>query len=798
MSDPAGAPPRALPKQLLRELHGFLSLEAPFLIRDLPQVHAEADLERALLARIEERFRTGEEFAHQRLFPLVNHQRAVNWAREALEIQVRGFFERRRIRASITPEERRLMLRTMILTRELDSFLKRAFDRKEIAWEDYPSPQKGFRSTGQEAIVGAALRLRRPPEHGEGEAYSGDYIGPMIRDLGALLMFMPDPLHPILVQYGKKGTPVDGRDIHTGDFSKGVLPPAAPLAIATQTLVGMAYAFKAREQDRVCVSFIGDGGSSLGEWHEAINLAGVQRLAMVFIVENNQWALGTHVSEQTAARRFALRAAGYGMPGITLFGNDPDEVAAGVAWAAERARRGLGPSLVELVTYRRPGHAHHDDDRFHGSAEAKIPGYEFPEELKAWEKADPLELYARRLEELEIVSAAERAELEKAAEVAVLEAGEKAARAPWPEPSDYLHREFAPRVLPVPKPRAEPTIGPKTKKMSYDEAIRQALVEMMAEDPNVYVLGEDVGGRYGGAFGVTRGLAKQFGPMRCLNTPLAESAIVGCGVGSALMRMRPVVEMQFADFLAPAFNALVNNAAKVYWRWGRAVPMVVRLPYGGATGDMKKLLGGGPFHSQCPEMWFLRTPGWKIVAPSTPADAKGLMIAAIRDENPVIFLESKGLYGFFRTDLREEVPLGTEHEVPLGKAVVRRAGTAVTVVTYGAMVWTALAAAEELAGEGVSVEVVDLRSLWPLDEEAVARSLKKTGRSLFLHEDSQRGGLGGELSATVASKLFYFLDAPPVRFGAPDAPVPYAPGLEVDYLPTASRLVERLRALAES
>ncbi len=791
MSDSAGAPPRTLPTNLLRELHGFLSLEAPFLIRDLPQVATEDELEHALLERIDERFRTGEEFANQRLYPLVNHQRAVNWTRESLEVQIRGFFERRRIRASITPDEQRLMLQRMLLTREVDNFLKRAFDKKEISWEGYPSPQKGFRSTGQEAIVGAALRLRRPPEYGEGESYTGDYIGPMIRDLGALMMFMPDPLHPILVQYGKKGTPMDGRDIHTGDFSKGVLPPAAPLAIATQTLIGMSYAFKVRKEDRVTVSFIGDGGSSLGEWHEAINFAGAQQLGMVFIIENNQWALGTHVSEQTAAKRFALRGAGYGMPGLTLFGNDPDEVAAGVAWGAERARRGEGPCLIELVTYRRPGHAHHDDDRFHGNEAAKIPGYEFPEEMREWEKADPVDLYSERLEQAGIVSAEERRQMQKEIAVEVLSAGEEAARAPWPEPSDYLDREFAPRVLPTPKPAPES----KTKKMSYDEAVRQALIEMMEEDENVYVLGEDVGGRYGGAFGVTRGLTKKFGPERCLNTPLAESAIVGCGVGSALLRMRPVVEMQFADFLAPAFNALVNNAAKVHWRWGRAVPMVVRLPYGGATGDMKKLLGGGPFHSQCPEMWFMRTPGWKIVAPSTPADAKGLMTAAIRDENPVIFLESKGLYGFFRTDLREEVPLGTDHEVPIGKAVVRREGTDVTVVSYGAMVWTAMAAAEELEQEGVSVEVVDLRSLWPLDEETLQSSVARTNRVVVLHEDSARGGMGGELAARWLSRAFFELDGPALVVGAPSAPSPYAPGLEESFIPDVPKLVQAIRGL---
>ena len=661
-------------------------------------------------------------------------------------------------------------------------------------WEDYPSPQKGFRSTGQEAIVGAALRLRRPPEFGQGEDYRGDFIGPMIRDLGALLMFMPDPLHPLLVQYGKAGTPVGGRDIHTGDFSQGVLPPAAPLAIATQTLVGMAYAFKMRGQDRVCVSFIGDGGSSLGEWHEAINLAAAQRLNMVFVIENNQWALGTHVSEQTASKRFALRGAGYGVPGLTLFGNDPEEVAAGMAWAAERARRGEGPTLLELVSYRRPGHAHHDDDRFHGSAEAKIPGYEFPEELKAWEKADPIDLYAAKLEESGLVSEAALETLKKEAEVSVLMAADRAREAPWPVPADYRDREFAPRS----QPEQEPSGEVKTRKMAYDEAVRQALIEMMEVDESVYVLGEDVGGRYGGAFGVTRGLSKKFGASRCLNTPLAESAIVGCGVGSALLGMRPVVEMQFADFLAPGFNALVNNAAKLYWRWGRPVPMVVRLPYGGATGDMKMLLGGGPFHSQCPEMWFMRAPGWKIVAPSTPADAKALMIAAIRDDNPVIFLEAKGLYGFFRTDLREEVPLGSEHEARLGEAAVRREGEDATLVTYGAMLYTALAAADRLEEEGLSIEVIDLRTLWPLDEKTILESVAKTNRVAVLHEDTRRGGLGGELAARIVESAFYDLDAPIARITAPDTPVPYSPGLEKDYLVDVDTVVAELLRLVAS
>lgn len=256
MTDPAAS---RLPPGLLEELHGFLSLEAPFLIRDLPRVSSEEELEAALLERIGARSRTGPEFGPKRLYPFVTHEQAVAWTREALVIQVRGFFERRRIKSSITAEERKLIFKTMLLTRALDNQLKTAFDRKEIAWNDYSSPQKGFRSTGQEAIAGAAVRLRRFPEYGQGETYRGDFISPLIRDLGALLMFSPEPIGPILVQYGKSGTPVGGRDLHVGDFDRGVVPAAAPLAIAAQTLLGMAHAFKVRKEDRICVAFIGEG-----------------------------------------------------------------------------------------------------------------------------------------------------------------------------------------------------------------------------------------------------------------------------------------------------------------------------------------------------------------------------------------------------------------------------------------------------------------------------------------------------------------------------------------------------------
>ena len=785
------SPTATVSADLERELHAFLALEAPFLIGRLRGATGLDELEAQLLGLVDEACRAHASLSEAELWPGARHGQGAEWVRAELAQRVRGFCERQRIKASLSAPERLEVLRCMRLTRALDDHLKRAFDRKELKWGDYPSPQKGFRSLGQEAIAAAALRLRRPPQWAPGPDYRGDILSPLIRDLAAALMFAPDPLPVILTQYGLLGTPMDGRDLHLGNLDWGVLPPAAPLTIATQTAVGLAWAMKSRGEDRVCLACIGEGGSSLGEWHEAVNLAAVRKLPIVFVLQNNRWALGTHTSEQSAAARFALRAAGYGMPGLTIFGNDPDEVAAAATWAAERARRGEGPALVELMTYRRSGHAHHDDDRFHGTP--TVPGYELDSERLLWEAADPLALYEARLVAQGVLDSAAARALRDEAEQRVAEAAQTAAGGEWPTPADYRERVFAPRRRPAPAAAAGPT-----RRMSYDEAVRQALVEAMEDDPSVFVLGEDVGGRYGGAFGVTRGLAKQFGAERCLNTPIAESAIIGCGVGAALAGLRPVAEMQFADFLASGFNALVNNAAKLHWRWGRAVPLVVRLPYGGATGTMERLLGGGPYHSQCPEMWFVRTPGWKIVAPSTPRDAKGLMNAALRDENPVLFLEAKGLYGFFRTDLREDVPLGRDFEVPFGQAAVRREGTDLTILTYGAMTWTALAAAAELAVKGVSAEVIDLRSLVPLDEEAIEVSVKKTNRVLLLHEDTRRGGFGGELAALLADRLFYFLDAPIRRVAAPDTPVPYSPPLEYDFLPKAEQVVaEALQLVAQ-
>jgi pyruvate/2-oxoglutarate/acetoin dehydrogenase E1 component len=317
---------------------------------------------------------------------------------------------------------------------------------------------------------------------------------------------------------------------------------------------------------------------------------------------------------------------------------------------------------------------------------------------------------------------------------------------------------------------------------TYVEAIRQGLWEEMERDPNVFVLGEDVG-VYGGAFKVTQGFFEHFGARRVVDTPISEAAIVGAAIGASFMGLRPVAEMQFADFITCAFDQIVNFAAKCRYRWNAPVPMVVRAPSGGG-------IHGGPFHSQNPEMWFVRTPGLKVVTPATAYDAKGLIKAAIRDNDPVLFFEHKALY----RSIKEELPEG-DYTVPIGKARVAREGKDLTIVTYGAMVWTALDAAARLEKEGASVEVIDLRTLVPLDRDAVCASAKKTSKVLLLHEDTRTGGMAGELAATISESVFEYLDGPIVRVTAPDTPIPFSPTLEEAFLPNADKVVEKARWL---
>jgi len=319
--------------------------------------------------------------------------------------------------------------------------------------------------------------------------------------------------------------------------------------------------------------------------------------------------------------------------------------------------------------------------------------------------------------------------------------------------------------------------------LTYLEAVRQGIWEEMERDPSVFLLGEDIGA-YGGAFKVTAGMLEKFGEDRVIDTPISESAIVGAAVGAALMGMRPVAEMQFMDFIACGFDQIVNMAAKIHYRWGAAVPLVIRGPSGAGVH-------GGPYHSQSNEMWFVHTPGLKVVVPATASDAKGLIKASIRDDNPVIFFEHKYLYRRIKEEIRAD-----DYVVPLGKAAVRREGTDIAVITYGAMVWTALEAAQQLEKEGISLEIVDLRTLLPYDEHAVLASVRKCNKVILLHEDTRIGGMAGELAALIAEKAFDDLDGPIIRMTALDTPVPFSPPLEEYFLPNARKLADAARQLA--
>jgi 2-oxoisovalerate dehydrogenase E1 component beta subunit len=317
---------------------------------------------------------------------------------------------------------------------------------------------------------------------------------------------------------------------------------------------------------------------------------------------------------------------------------------------------------------------------------------------------------------------------------------------------------------------------------TYLEAIREGLWEEMERDPNVFCIGEDIA-EYGGAFKVTAGFLEHFGAKRVVDTPISEGAIVGASTGAALMGLRPVAEMQFADFISCGFDQIVNFAAKCRYRWNASVPIVIRSPSGGG-------IHGGPFHSQNPEMWFVRTPGLKVVCPATAYDAKGLIKSAVRDNDPVLFFEHKGLYRKIKEDLPAE-----EYTVPIGKAKVVREGRDLSIITYGAMVWTAIEAADTLAQEGIRIEIVDLRTLVPLDRDLVCDSVRKTSKVLLLHEDTRTGGMAGELAATITESVFEYLDGPIVRVTAPDTPVPFSPPLEEAFLPNAEKVIEKARWL---
>jgi 2-oxoisovalerate dehydrogenase E1 component len=816
--------PQPIADSLRREFGAFVLERYPFAATSAREALAAATGVNPVLDSAIDRLR--EPFARefrarlQRLAPIdlsdptpgVSATRRFEQAVDDIVEACDGFLRRAAIRASLTAEERVEILRGMLMTRATDNRLKAFFTNGEVRYGEAVFQGKGFRSLGQEAIYAAAIRLRRGNNYrAEGE-WRGDVVAPLIRDLGVTIAMRPEAetiRRVFSAQMGKAGPPMNGKDLHVGDMQYGIWPAIAPLGTGPVTITGLAFAFAREQSGRVALSFIGEGGSSLGEWHEAINLCAVRKLPAVFALENNQTALSTPVQDQSAVRVFADKAVGYGIPGITIDGTDPDAIAAAFNWAVERAREGHGPALIELVAMRMCGHAHHDDMLYLG----KDPplGWEYPsltdggyvnrECYEYWAARDPIPAYAARLEAAGLIDAAMVDEWKREAEETVESQAKLVIEADWPSADvvgvgvldgerprmriDVLDPDRPGARAPHSMPELEPFAPFDRKGHTLLEGVMLGVGDALRADPRVFVFGEDVGGKYGNAFLLLRPLLEEFGD-RIMNAPISESAILGVAVGSAIAGQRPIVEMQFNDFVATGFNQLVNNASKIRYRWGGSVPMVVRLPWGG-------LRYAGPFHSQNTEAWFYRTPGLKIVVPSTPSDARALMAAAVADPDPVLYYEHIALYRDPR--IKQALSDDAPDPIAIGSAALRRQGTSLAIISYGAYVHVALRVAERLAADGYEASVLDLRSLMPLDQNAVLALAERCSRVLIVHEDSRTGSIGESVAAIIQEQAFEFLDAPIRILAALDTPVPYSPPLEHAYLPSEDEIERAARHL---
>ena len=559
-----------------------------------------------------------------------------------------------------------------------------------------------------------------------------------------------------------------GGSMHIAALDRGILGANGIVGAGLGIGTGAALSAAIRRSSQVCISFFGDGAANEGLFHEALNLAAVWRLPVVFLCENNRYGLSLGVAEASAVPRIAARAAGYGIPGETVDGNDVLAVEEAVTRAVARARAGEGPSLIEAMTYRWGDH----------SMRTNLPRYRSEaEEAEARTTGDAIARLAALLAERQVgasrlaeIGAAVEAELDAA--IAVAEAS--------PEPQMAA---LAPAVT-APHHPAEPPPAPGERQLYYVEAIREAMDQEMARDERVMLMGEDVG-RVGGLFACSTGLLDRHGAARVRDTPISENVIANAAVGAAMTGLRPIVEVQFFDFVTHMMDAIVNQAAKLRFMLGGAatMPLVIRGPQGGG-------IRLGAQHSQSLETWFAHVPGLVVIAPSSPYDAKGLLAAAIRDDNPVVFIEHKLLYMRGRGPVPE-----APYALPIGKAEIRRPGRDVTVVATMAMVDAALAAARDLAREGIEVEVIDPRTLRPLDGETILASVRRTNRCVVVHEGWKTHGFGAEISAMVMEEAFDFLDAPVERVGMADVPMPYNAELERALIPGPAEIARAVRSV---
>ena len=615
---------------------------------------------------------------------------------------------------------------------------------------------KWFSGWGQEGIsVGCSYAMEKE-----------EYILPMHRNLGVFTT-REIPLNRLFSQFqGKLSGFTKGRDrsFHFGTQEYKLVGMISHLGPQLGIADGIALSNKIKKNKKSTLVFTGDGGASEGDFHESLNVAAVWDLPLIFCVENNQWGLSTPSKEQFRCKQFIDKGIGYGMNAIQVDGNNILEVIRTVRKINEEIRENSKPFLLELMTFRMRGHEESSGTKY------------YPEGLQdEWAKKDPVLNFELYLLEQGILTKESIEEIKKSFKDEIQAGFDKANAedAIIPNIEVELADIYAPFKQEVQKPN-----GPLVEKRFID-AIQDALIQSMERYPDLILMGQDIA-EYGGAFKVTEGLLEKFGKERVRNTPLCESAILGASLGLSISGMKAMVEMQFADFVTCGFNQIINNLAKINWRWGQNADVVVRMPTGAGTA-------AGPFHSQSNEAWFFHTPGLKILYPSNPYDAKGLLNAAIEDPNPVLFFEHKGLY----RSIKEEIP-SDYYTVEIGKAAIVSEGKDFTIITYGAGVHWAKEALTKFPD--TSAEIIDLRTLLPLDTESIYTAVKKTGKVIVLHEDCMMGGIGGELAALISENCFEYLDAPVIRVASLDTPVPFAVALEEQFLPK-ERLISAISSL---
>jgi 2-oxoisovalerate dehydrogenase E1 component len=616
---------------------------------------------------------------------------------------------------------------------------------------------KWFSGIGQEAIsVGVVEALEKD-----------EYILPLHRNLG-IFTGRGLPLDKLFKQWqGKKNGFTKGRDrsFHFGTNEHHIVGMISHLGPQLAVADGIALAHKLKSEAKVTVTFSGDGGSSEGDFHEALNVAAVWDLPVIFVIENNGYGLSTPSVEQFRFKSFTDKGPGYGIEAKSIDGNNVLEVYATVQEIAQSLRKQPRPFLLECNTFRMRGHE-----------EASGTKYVPKALMEAWAAKDPVKNYEQYLLNKGVLDAQKVADIKADIKKTINKAWQ--ATVEEPEITPDTAEELADMYKPAHVPYIEPDEA-ESSELRMIDAISQALHDNMQRYPELVLMGQDIA-EYGGVFKITEGFVQKFGKDRVRNTPLCESAIIGAALGLSIKGMKAMVEMQFADFVTCGFNQIVNNLAKSHYRWGQHADVVVRMPTGAGVA-------AGPFHSQSNEAWFFHTPGLKIVYPSNPYDAKGLLNTAFADPNPYLYFEHKALY----RSVSGKVPNGY-YTLPEGKANIIQKGHDATVITYGAGVhWMSKYLA---ANSDKSIELIDLRWLLPWDKETVAESVKKTGKVLVLHEDTLTGGIGAEIAAWIGEHCFKWLDAPVMREGSLDTAVPFSAQLEQNFLPT-SRLEQRIHEL---